>query len=170
MRSPCLPCLLTAVFALGCTEAATEPTAPSVVTQASAVGTPEHRVTIGGPDVCTGFGARPGCDANFSLLAIQRGDGSVSGQWVDRFSQNFGGGGLFMEVDCVEVDGNRAWIGGHSSQGFQGIVYAEDRGTSFALELDDKFLMIYDDWGSTTCHDRPFSFGLNVAEGQVRIQ
>jgi hypothetical protein len=62
-----------------------------------------HHVTIGGPDVCEAFGAQPGCDANFSLVANQYADGSVSGQWVDRFSQNFGGGGITVAVTCVAV-------------------------------------------------------------------
>ena len=165
-----LPCLLTAVFALGCTEAATEPVASPVSTGASVTGTPVHQVVIGGPDVCSGFGAQPGCDANFSLLALQSADGSASGQWIDRFSQNFGGGGIFMTVDCLEVDGNRAWIGGHDPKdpGFRAVVYAEDRGTSYALEADDLFLMLYG--VSQSCHDRPFAFGLSVAEGQVTIR
>jgi len=172
-----LPYLLTAVFALGCTEAATEPVASPVSTGASVSGTPVHRVVIGGPDVCSGFGARPGCDANFSLLALQSADGSVSGQWIDRFSQNFGGGGLFVTVDCLEVDGNRAWIGGYVSKGgtlgLRAVTYAEDRGTSYALERDDGFAPLYglDSFGlSTDCHDRPFAFTLNVPQGQVVIQ
>lgn len=178
MLSRHLPYLLTTVFALGCTEAATEPVASPVSTGASATGTPVHRVVIGGPDVCSGFGAQPGCDANFSLLAIQSADGSVSGQWIDRFSQNFGGGGLFVTVDCLEVDGNRAWIGGYVSgpdgtPGLRAVTYAEDRGTSYALERDDGFLALYglDDFGlSTDCHDRPFEFTLNVPQGQVVIK
>lgn len=173
-----LPLAFTAILMLGCTEAATEPATSAMAAPgapAAAVGGPVHSVQIGGPDVCSGFGAQPGCDANFSLNAMLRADGSVTGQWIDRFSQNFGGGGLFMAVDCVEVDGNRAWIGGHAihpdgANALQAIVYAEDRGTSYALELDDLFLPLYGDWGSTTCHDRPFSFGLNTPQGQVTIR
>jgi hypothetical protein len=174
-----LPYLLTTVFALGCTEAATEPGASPVSTGASVTGTPVHRVVIGGPDVCAGFGAQPGCDANFSLLALQSADGSVSGQWIDRLSQNFGGGGAFVTVDCLAVEGNTAWIGGYMSTpngepiGGRAITRARDLGTSYALELDDRFLMIYnpEDFGiSANCHDEPFFPLFNVPQGQVTIE
>ena len=176
-----LPLALTAILMLGCTGSTTEPATSAIAAPgaaAAAVGGPVHSVQIGGPDVCSGFGAQPGCDANFSLNAMLRADGSVTGQWIDRFSQNFGGGGLFVTVDCLEVDGNRAWIGGYTSgpdgtPGLRAVTYAEDRGTSYALERDDGFLTLYglDDFGlSTDCHDRPFQFTLNVPQGQVVIR
>ena len=40
-----------------------------------------HRVSAGGPDICGPD--HPGCDGNYSLLALQMADGSVSGQWED---------------------------------------------------------------------------------------
>ena len=84
-----LPFLFVAALAVGCSEATTEPKPDAVgFSRAASVGQPVHQVQIGGPDVCTGFGANPGCDANFTLTAQVYTDGSVSGYWIDRFSQN----------------------------------------------------------------------------------
>jgi len=47
-----------------------------------------NRVSVGGADVCVGLGLSPGCDANFSLIALEHADGSVSGNAQD----SFGGG------------------------------------------------------------------------------
>jgi hypothetical protein len=173
-----LPFLFVAALAVGCSEATTEPKPDAVgFSRAASVGQPVHQVQIGGPDVCTGFGANPGCDANFTLTAQVYTDGSVSGYWIDRFSQNFGGGGAFVTVDCVAIDGNTAWIGGvvtkAGTPGTRAITVAQDRGTSFALEPDDGFATIYNpqDFGlSTNCQDKEFFGVLNVAEGQVTIR
>jgi len=167
-----------AALAEGCSDAATEPNPEAArFSRAASVGLVVHQVNIGGPDVCTGFGAKPGCDANFSLMAQQLSDGSVRGQWTDRFSQNFGGGGVQVTVDCVSISGNTAWIGGAVTKGgvagTRAVTYAQDRGTSFALEQDDGFVTIYNpqDFGlSTNCQDQEFFGVLNVAQGQVTIR
>ena len=53
---------------------------------AFATGPVVHHVTAGGPDACVFFGfEHPGCDGNFSLVAHEYADGSVSGQYTDRF-------------------------------------------------------------------------------------
>jgi hypothetical protein len=66
----------------------------------------QHAVSVGGPDQdVTGH-----TDANFSLVAIQYGDGHVSGQWTDQFGQ--GQGGIHVVVNCVFVQGNEAWVSG----------------------------------------------------------
>jgi hypothetical protein len=70
-----------------------------------------HAVSVGGPDQDpTGH-----TDANFSLVAIQYGDGHASGQWTDQFGQ--GQGGIHVAVNCVFVAGNQAWISGIITQG-----------------------------------------------------
>ncbi len=74
-----------------------------------------HRVTAGGPDICAAFGARPGCDANFSLGATQYADGSVTGEFVDRFGKGFGG--TRAVIDCLSVVGNEAWVSGVNISG-----------------------------------------------------
>lgn len=77
-----------------------------LATTAAARGPVVHRVHVGGPDLCVGFGLKPGCDANFSLAAIQRADGSVSGQLTDQFGG--GVGGYHAVIDCLSVSGNDA--------------------------------------------------------------
>jgi hypothetical protein len=175
-----LSVLLAAGVACGCSEPTASKTAEPVgsLLRASASGGPVvHHVAIGGPDVCTGFGAQPGCDANFSLVANQYADGSVSGQWVDRFSQNFGGGGATVKVTCVAVEGSFAWVGGvvtspASNAGTPAILRARDLGNS-ANDPPDRFLPLYDPafFGlSTNCLDEEFFFMLDAAEGQVVIK
>src|SRR6266850_130753 len=73
-----------------------------------------HRVSVGGADV--DFAAHT--DANFSLIAIQQGDGSVQGEWSDQFGQ--GQGGVHVDVNCLVVQGNQAWIGGIIRSGSTG--------------------------------------------------
>jgi len=69
-----------------------------------------HRVSAGGPDACRAYGAEhPGCDANYSLVAFQYADGTAKGQYIDRWAN---GNGFHAVVDCLDVGGNRAWIGG----------------------------------------------------------
>ena len=73
-----------------------------------------HQVSVGSSDLVP-----PGTDANFSLVAIQHGDGSVSGQWSDQFGH--GNGGLHVAIDCVNVVGDQAWVSGVATSGnFQG--------------------------------------------------
>ena len=86
-----------------------------LATVASAAGPVIHRVNVGGPDACVAFGAsHPGCDGNFSLVAHLHADGSVSGQYNDRFAN---GDGFHATIDCVVVNGNEAWISGVITQG-----------------------------------------------------
>lgn len=105
------PFIVATFVAFGCAESATAPTPDSDPIQA-AVGRVEHRVTVGGPDACAGFGLTPGCDANFSLVAVQGANG-VEGQWHDQFA---GGVGVHADVQCLYVVGNEAWVGGVITQ------------------------------------------------------
>jgi hypothetical protein len=116
MPSNRIPIIIAAAVAFGCSESAIAPAAQSdgPVLQASVASQVAHRVSAGGPDVCSGIGLKPGCDANFSLHATQRNDGSVSGQWQDEFARfpGFGGIGLHIAVNCLLVIGNQAWVSG----------------------------------------------------------
>lgn len=94
------------LIAFGCSEPAAGPVAAPML-QAS-VGSVLHRVSVGGPDICSGTGGAPGCDANFSLIALQ-GTGGVTGEWTDRFAQ---GVGIHVVINCVSVSGNQAWVSG----------------------------------------------------------
>ncbi len=74
-----------------------------------------HHVSMGGADICGALGLPTGCDANFSLVANERADGSVSGQWQDTFPG--GGEGIHVAIDCLNVVGNGAVIGGVITHG-----------------------------------------------------
>src|SRR5262245_40148629 len=71
----------------------------------------QHVVSVGGPDQ----DATNHTDANFSLVAIQYGDGSVKGQWTDQFGQ--GQGGVHVAINCLVVQGNQAWLSGFVTSG-----------------------------------------------------
>jgi hypothetical protein len=128
-----------AVLALAACQESMGPAAvdqPSELTGANKV---IHRASAGTNDSCAPGNA--GCDANFSLVAIERADGTVSGQWQDTFAGGIGGpfGGIHVAVDCVKVVGNAAVIGGVITHGMLfGVDYSgtgavtavEDNGTS----------------------------------------
>jgi hypothetical protein len=44
-----------------------------------------HYASIGSNDACATFGLESGCDKSFSLAANIKTDGTVKGQWVDKF-------------------------------------------------------------------------------------
>jgi hypothetical protein len=74
-------------------------------------GRPVHSVHVGTPDaqgIC--FDPGPGCEANYSLTAIEYADGSVSGQYTDQ--SGHGTGGFHAVIDCLVVEGNQAWVSG----------------------------------------------------------
>ena len=70
-----------------------------------------HHVSVGGPDQ----DATNHTDANFSLVAIQHSDGTVTGQWTDQFGQ--GQGGMHAQINCLFVQGNNAWVSGTITSG-----------------------------------------------------
>jgi hypothetical protein len=70
-----------------------------------------HRVSVGGADSSL---VSPGSDANFSLVAMERADGSIHGQWQDSFGD--GDGGIHVDITCLVVDGNEAWVAGVITQ------------------------------------------------------
>ena len=74
-----------------------------------------NRVSVGGSDQDVTLNT----DANFSLIAITYGDGSVKGEWSDQFGQ--GQGGVQVDVNCLVVQGNQAWIGGIIRSGSTGV-------------------------------------------------
>ena len=132
MRFKHTPIILATAIAFGCMEGTVAPTAESdgPGLQAS-VGGVTHRATVGGPDICSGTDGTPGCDANFSLVAIQYSDGSVSGQWHDQFVQPFGG--VHVTVNCLVVVGNDAWVSGVGPEhafGNEWVTRVRDNGTT----------------------------------------
>ena len=139
-----------------------------------------HAVSAGGPDVCQALGLKPGCDANFSLSAREYADGSVSGQYTDRFAN---GDGFHAVVDCLVVDGDRAWISGvittgrftdpdtgevFDLAGLSVITSVQDNGTSANDPPDQiSFSFIGID---VPCTDEPDLDLLDAPEGQVTVR
>jgi hypothetical protein len=100
-----------------------------LLTTVASAGEPvTQRVIVGGPDVCAAFGESPGCDKNFSLVAIKYADGRVSGQWTDRFGGGLGG--FHAEIDCLIIEGNDAWVSGMVTQG---VIHDPESGQDFNL-------------------------------------
>lgn len=90
-----------------------------------------HTVIAGGPDACAFlFEAHPGCDGNYSLQAFQYADGTASGQYVDRFAN---GNGMNAVIDCLTVEGNRAWISGTIIRGQYSFV--DDDGVEVVVDI-----------------------------------
>jgi hypothetical protein len=94
--------------------ACSEPNAPALMADAQGASAVVNRVSVGGHDVDIAGHT----DANFSLVAILRADGSASGQWSDQFGQQ--NGGIHVAVNCVSVAGNQAWISGIITSGAAG--------------------------------------------------
>lgn len=148
MRKLTVPLLAVALLLIGCDGPTTMPTALKASTLSLSVGAGngvQHRVSVGSHDILA-----PGQDANFSLIAIQHRDGSVSGQWEDKFGPGNGvEGGYHIAVDCVSVLGNRAWVGGVVTKalnealiGTRALTEVEDNGTS-ANDPPDKISYSY---------------------------
>jgi hypothetical protein len=165
-----------------CADHAATPTAPTEVAVVQASQGPiVHRVSIGGPDMCTWLGAKPGCDGNFSLIAIEKADGGVTGEMTDQYGP---ADGLHATIDCLLVDvipGRttlEAWIGGvvtrpANQAGHRIIVRARDNGTSAKDPLPDAIsrgvVDPEEEGASSNCQDRPaIGFG-RVPQGQVTI-
>ena len=140
-----------------------------------------HHVSAGGPDACIFFGfTHPGCDGNFSLVANAYADGSVSGQYTDRFAR---GDGFHAVVNCVSVVGSEAWVSGVITLGtFTDPVTGEvfdlaglpvatrvrDNGTSANDPADQISFSFLGDPTPCTAHS-PYDL-FDAPEGQVRVR
>jgi hypothetical protein len=153
-----------------------------LTTMAWATGPVVHRVSAGGPDACVAFGAtHPGCDGNYSLTAIEYADGSVSGQYTDRFAT---GDGFHAVIDCLVVEGNRAWVSGVITSGrftdpatgevldlagLYVLTSVQDNGTS-ANDPVDQISFSFIDFVETPCTETPDVDLLDAPEGQVTVR
>ncbi len=140
-----------------------------------------HHVSVGGADVCEAFGLPPGCDANFSLEANMYDDGSVLGQWQDTFSG--GGAGIHVAVDCINIVGNGAVIGGvitHGTRvngedvtGLRALTAVVNNGTSANDPPDQISLSFIDlpfDCDDVTPADfAALGFLFDITNGQVKV-
>ena len=99
-----------ALFAVACSEQpSTGPKSSVMLAPGNGV---QHRVSVGGHDADRITG-----DKNYSLIALQRADGSVTGRYTDMFGAGTTTGGYHVDVDCLMVVGNSAWIGGIITNG-----------------------------------------------------
>lgn len=164
------------LFAVGCE--GTDPTmpVPDGMTPQANRGPMVHHASLGGADCCEALGLPTGCDANFSLVANAFADGSVKGQWQDSFG---GGSGIHVAVDCLNVVGNGAVIGGVITQGTVGgvdvsgqraLTAVVDNGTSKNDAADQMSFSIFP-IGSLSCTAlTPGNFPLfNLTNGQVKV-
>lgn len=180
MRTKALALCLAAVLAVSCSD---QPTSPTTLTDGAPaptlnVGPVVHHVSMGGNDVCAGLGLPNGCDANFSLTAKSFADGSVKGQWNDTFAG--GGEGIHVAVDCLNVVGNGAVIGGVITNGQVGgvdvsgqraLTAVVDNGTS-ANDPPDQLSFSFFPTGTLSCTTLvPLNFPLvNLGSGQVKVK
>jgi hypothetical protein len=159
-----------------------------LVSAAGATGRIVHSVHVGSPDACESWGLQPGCDANLSLNALEYADGSVEGRLVDRFGHGYGG--LKADIDCMNVEGNVAWVSGVITQGWLSIpeedfywdttglplVFAAvDNGVS-ANDPPDQVTFVWVDMG-VDCHSAPIDAGFmqwvqffEMPKGQVIVR
>lgn len=175
--------LVVAVLAAGCegtTPTPTEPAAPLTVaapSMAVAANRVVHQVTAGTPDLCESTGRKTGCDANYSLTALVRADGTVSGQYED--ASPGGGHSLHIAVDCAKIVGNVAVVGGVITKGVEwgpfspgNRVWTEvvDNGTS-KQDPPDQISYTYPA-GTYTCADADpaLFFPVDLKHGQVTIR
>ncbi len=132
---------------------------------------------MGSNDLCPALGLKPGCDANYSLVANKWVDGTVKGQLQDGFGRDSNGqqlGGIHASIDClVMVDiqvgiytFGVAWVSGvvtrSSSPSFNegdGVITAAvERGTSSQDLFQDLGTFTYPLSAfpaGTTCVDMP---------------
>ena len=166
-----------ALFALACVDQTT-PTAPAPGTlfanvQGNGV---VHRVSVGSSD---GNPFPHGTDGNFSLIALVKADGGVSGQWQDAFGRDFAtgntdgfGNGVHVDVNCVEIVGNQAWISGvatdNTNAGKPVITRVRDNGTS-ANQPEDEISFSFIGFG-VSCHTRPNLPLFPINGGEVKVE
>lgn len=167
------------LFVVGCDGLPTTPAGddPSVSPLFNSSGVVD-RVSVGGADVCEALGLPTGCDANFSLAAHDKADGSVEGQWQDTFAG--GGEGIHIAIDCLNVVGNGAVVGGVITHGTAGgvdvsgqraLTAVVDNGTS-ANDPADQISFSFFPTGALSCTVLvPGNFPLfALANGQVTVR
>jgi len=129
-----------------------------------------HKVSAGGADV--DFAEHT--DANFSLTAVEHGDGTVTGEYTDQYGQ--GDGGFHAQLNCLLVVGNQAWVSGVITSGNAGgfdltglpvITRVADVGTS---ANDPPDLISFSFVGvATPCTAAPNLPLFPMTDGQVKV-
>ncbi len=141
-----------------------------------------HHASLGGFDYCDYFGEKPGCDANFSLVANMHADGSVSGRWTDIWVG--GVEGVHVDIDCMIIIDNMAVLGGVITKGGYGgidltgtyaLTAVVDNGTS-VHDTPDQMTFSFVESIFENCDDiLSFDFVLypppllNISKGEVKV-
>lgn len=174
------PILLAILATVSCGDRPTPLESPAgIAPEFSSAGRVIHRASLGGEDYCEAIGRPTGCDANFSLIALEYEDGTVSGQWQDTFGDE--GEGIHVAIDCLHVVGNVAVIGGvithgtaygRDAAGERALTAVVDNGTS-ANDPPDQLSWSYHPAGDRDCHDYSPGMGVlplfNLTHGQVTV-
>jgi hypothetical protein len=107
-----------AAMLAACNDASTAPHASPArnASFATTVDGVAHFASVGSSDIGAVFGLPPGAAGNFSLVATQLVDGSVTGQWEDASGRGFPGGALHVVINCLNVVGNQAWVSGVATE------------------------------------------------------
>jgi hypothetical protein len=129
-----------------------------------------HRVSVGSHDFLP-----PGTDANFSLIALEQGDGTMRGEWTDQFGH--GNGGVHVDVDCVSVVDNDAWVSGvitHSTveafpAGSFALTRVRDNGTS-ENDPPDQISFTFIFANPVSCQLRPPLPLFPLQGGEVKVE
>lgn len=140
-----------------------------MLTSPASAGSPiVHEVLAGGPDVCAAFDRHPGCDGNMTITATMSADGSVSGTLTDRFGSGEGARG---DIDCLAVEGNRAWVSGALTRDFAGLYFiagVQDNGTSANDPADQLIWILAEEPFDCTA---PVDLNLlDAPQGQVTVR
>jgi len=158
----------------GCNEEA----APTEVSSTKTLFKVTHHVSLGGADICEALGLPTGCDANFSLVANEKSNGSVKGQWQDTFAG--GGEGIHVAIDKMNIiDGNGAIVGGVITHGTFGgvdvsgqyaVTAVVDNGTSANDPADQLSFSVFPfngDFNTLTLGNFVLT---NLTNGQVKVR
>ena len=127
------------------------------------------KVRVGGPDIIG-----PGGDGNYSLIAQIDEAGNVSGQWQDAFTQN---PGFHINVTCLTVVGNQAWVGGVITQaanpafiGVQARALVTDGGLPNGGGDTISFTFIFPNGNAPDCAAQTPFAQIPLPQGQVSIK
>ena len=130
-----------------------------------------HKVSVGSADTLP----PPGTDANFSLSAIERANGTVTGQWQDTFfGRSIPAVGVHVAIDCLVVDGDDAWVSGiithpADAAGLSAITRVRDNGTSANDPPDQVSFTFIDVPIGIDCNDQPDLPLFDLNNGQVKV-
>lgn len=143
------------------------------VAMKSARGGVIHHVSAGGADANVNPDTtKPGFNANYSLVANVMGDGSVRGQYTDQFGH--GDGGFHATIECVYIEGNRAWITAVGTSGTYGSINAKGL-YIYTSVIDggkegDQISYSYARKVSVDCKKKPNTQMFDVLNGQVTVR